>query len=156
MVSWILWRRREDASNSRGFQCSFSTPRTSSVNTGGGNKNIIYKRKNALTTNPRPILVLDLTIAQYSSLVQLDSSAMDLSCKRNLIRVEVLPARLASHFVRQIAQNILHRIGDISDPGIERQIMNGNEDSLHGLVVATQRGKYMTRGAVLKDADLSH
>lgn len=34
--------------------------------------------------------------------------------------------------------------------------MNGNEDSLHGLVVATQRGKYMTRGAVLKDADLSH
>jgi hypothetical protein len=73
--------------------------------------------------------VLDLTIAQHSSLVQLNSSAVDLPCKRDLVRMEVLPARFASDFVRQVAQDILDRVGDISDSGVKRQIYN------NGLVV---------------------
>jgi hypothetical protein len=66
--------------------------------------------------------VLDLAIIQHSSFVELYAPAMDLSGKGDLVRVEVLPARLASDFVGQIAQDVFDRTGNISDAGIKRQI----------------------------------
>jgi hypothetical protein len=36
--------------------------------------------------------------------------------------MEVLPARFASDFVRQVAQNVLDGVGDIFDSGVKRQI----------------------------------
>ena len=36
--------------------------------------------------------------------------------------MEVLPARFASDFVRQVAQNVLDGVGDIFYSGVKRQI----------------------------------
>jgi hypothetical protein len=66
--------------------------------------------------------VLDLAITQHSSFVELYAPAMDLSGKGDLVGVEVLPARLASDFMGQIAQDVLYRTGNISDAGVKRQV----------------------------------
>lgn len=66
--------------------------------------------------------MLYLAIEKRRRLVQLDPTPMARFGKWNLLRVEVVPAGSAHHFIREIAQNILYRVGRISDSRIEREI----------------------------------
>jgi hypothetical protein len=70
------------------------------IYTGTGDKNIVNNCENAFTTNPRPILVLDLTIVERSGLVQANTTAVNGSGKGNLIRVKVFPTRFTLDLMR--------------------------------------------------------
>ena len=92
------------------------------IYTGTGDKNIVNNCENAFTTNPRPILVLDLTIVERSGLVQVNTTAMNRSRKGNFIRVKILPTRFTPDLMRKVPKNVFDGIGYILDPSIERQV----------------------------------
>lgn len=68
-----------------------STASPSLIYTGACDKNIVYDREDTLASHPSAISIFDLAIIQNSSLVQLDSSAVNGTSKRDFIRVEILP-----------------------------------------------------------------
>jgi len=75
-----------------------------SINTGACHKDIVHDSEDAFAANPRPILVLDSTVVEYGRPVEVDASAEHSSGEMDLVRMEVLPARGAFDFVRQVAQ----------------------------------------------------
>jgi hypothetical protein len=92
------------------------------IYTGTGDKNIVNNGENAFTTNPRPILVFDLTVIERSGLVQINTTAVDRSRKGNLIRVEILPTRFALNLMGKVPKNVFNGIGYILDPSVEREV----------------------------------
>ena len=81
---------------------------TSAIDTGTGNKHVVYDGENAFTTHPASITIFDLAVVEYSGFVELDGSTMyglrealrDVSRafatrswhSRYLVRVEIFPA----------------------------------------------------------------
>jgi hypothetical protein len=92
------------------------------IYTGTGDKDIVNNCENTFTTNPRPILVLDLAIVERSSLVQVNTTAVDRSRKGNLIRVKILPTRFTLDLMRQVPKNVFDGIRYILDPSVEREV----------------------------------
>ena len=78
--------------------------------------------EHALATNPMPVFVLDLTIIENSSFVQLYAATMNGSGERDLVGMEVLPARLALDFMWKIAKDVLYRVGAILNASVEGQV----------------------------------
>jgi hypothetical protein len=95
-----------------------------------GYQNIVDNSKRTLAANPVTIFVLDLSIGHDSRLVHTDATVLDGSSKGDLIGVEVFPARLASDLGGQVAEDVLDRVGAISDAGILRQIWGRSEGGL--------------------------
>lgn len=61
------------------------------VDTGTGDQDIVDNGEDTLATDPRAILVLNTTVAEDRRLVEADTSAVDLTSKWNLLRMEIIP-----------------------------------------------------------------
>lgn len=66
----------------------------------------MHNSKNTLATNPVAMFVTNLAIVQYSCLVELDTSSVYSSSKRNFIRMEVFPAGLSNDLLRQVSEDV--------------------------------------------------
>ena len=82
----------------------------SPVDTSAANHYVVYDGENALAANPSARFTLDLTVIEYSSLVELHASTMYGSGERNLIWVKILPTRSSDHILWQVTQNVGDRV----------------------------------------------
>lgn len=64
---------------------------TSTINSGGGHKNIVNNGEGAFTPDPIAILVLDPGIGHDSGFIEADPAALDDSSERDLVWVEIFP-----------------------------------------------------------------
>lgn len=86
------------------------TAAVSSVDTCACNQHIIHDCEDTFASDPGAVLMLHLTVRENCGFIKLHSTSMDRPCGRNLVWMQVVPARLVPHLVRLIPQDIFYGI----------------------------------------------
>lgn len=105
-----------------------------SVDTRTTDHDIVNNREATLTADPLSLAVLESTVGQDSSLVEVDASAVLCSGERKLIRVEELPHGPIDDLVGRVAKNVDYGVGRVKNVGIVGQVWRGRISGW-GLVV---------------------
>lgn len=108
-----MWRQQTYVELTVTFQAS-------AIDACAANHDIVHDCKNTLASHPSSVSVFNLTIVEDGSLVQLDTPTVYGSGERDLIWMEVLPARFANNILRGISQNIFYGRRDVKNSSVER------------------------------------
>ena len=92
------------------------------INASTSNEDVVSDGEDTLTTNPLSISGSDPGIVENSCFVQLHTTIVDLTSKRDLVRMEVGEAGSASDLVRMIAQDFGDGFGSKQDVGIRAKV----------------------------------
>jgi hypothetical protein len=76
-----------------------------------GNNHIVTNAETALTAHPLPLSIDQPAVRKNSSLVQLNTSVMELSGPWEFFWVEKIPARFTNNFVRSMAEDVNDGVG---------------------------------------------
>ena len=77
--------------------------RIPTIDTGTGNQNLIDDREDAFAGDPLAISASDGGVVKDGGSIELDTTAVDVARKRNLIRMKIVKAGPAYHILRDVA-----------------------------------------------------
>lgn len=99
----------------------------SAIDTGAANHHIVDDGETALAADPSTIAVPDLAVSQDGSLVKLDATAVEVLRKRDLFRVEKVPAGLADDLIGSVSENIDDGVRGVKNAGLAGEVCKAGE-----------------------------
>jgi hypothetical protein len=121
----------KDAANLRRFQGTFHVLLAALINTDTGDKDIVDDGKAALAADPVAVSRADTDIVEDSGLVEKHAARVDGACKRHLLGVEKLEARLVLDIGGMISQDVSDGVGGKEDFGIGAKLVNCHKGVVH-------------------------